>query len=113
MRKADLKVLAEAVLSMMPMEGQLVVEVDKMARVLEARKDEVFAVCNVMEGLRLMLRQSMTVYVWQGRKALMSTLMMLKQMAEKEDMMGQLSMASHSLCHSSCWKPPSSSMDLS
>jgi hypothetical protein len=92
MRKADLKVLAEAVMNMMTMEGKFVVEVDKMARVLETKKDKVFAICNVMEGLRLMLRQSMNVYMWQGRTALMSTLMMLKQMAEKEDMMGQLSM---------------------
>jgi hypothetical protein len=61
-------------------------------RVLETKKDKVFAICNVMEGLRLMLRQSINVYMWQGRMALVSTLMMLKQMAEKEDMMGQLSM---------------------
>ena len=90
--KTDLKVLAEAVMSMMPMEGKFVVEVDKMARVLETKKDKVFAICNVREGLRLMERQSMNVYMWQGRSALMSTLMMLKQMAEMEDMMGQLSM---------------------
>ena len=90
-RKADLKVLAEAVMPMKPMEGKYVVEVDKMARVLETRKDKVFAICNVMEGLRLMERQRMNVYMWQGRTALISTLIMLKQMAEKEDMMGQVS----------------------
>ena len=90
--KTDLKVLAEAVMSMMPMEGKFVVEVDKMARVLETKKDKVFAICNVREGLRLMERQSMNMYMWQGRTVLMSTLMMLKQMGEKEDMMGQLSL---------------------
>jgi len=96
-RKADLKVLAEAVMSMMPVEEKFMVEVDKMARVLETTKDKVYAVCNVMEGLRLMERQSMNVYMWQGRTALMSTLMLLKQMAEKEDMMSQLSMVKNFL----------------
>ena len=91
-RNADLKVLAKAVMNMMPMEGKFVVEVDKMARVLETKKDKVFAICNVREGLRLMERQSMNMYMWQGRTVLMSTLMMLKQMGEKEDMMGQLSL---------------------
>ena len=49
-RKTDLKVLAEAVMSMMPMEGKFVVEVDKMAKELEAGTDKVFAVCKSRDG---------------------------------------------------------------
>ena len=55
--------MAEAVIGMMPMEGKFVVEVDKMARVLETRKEKVYDVCNMMEGLRMKERQSRNVYL--------------------------------------------------
>jgi hypothetical protein len=96
-KKADILVSAEAVVGMMPLEGMVVVEVDKVAKGLEMKEDNVYDICNVMEGLGMMLRQSRNVYVWQGRTALMSALLMLKQKAEKEDMMGQLSMVKNFL----------------
>ena len=60
---------------------------------LEIRKDKMYDICNALEGLRLMYRKGRNVYKWQGWRMMLPTLMMLKKMAEKEDMLGQLSLA--------------------
>ena len=69
------------------------VEVDKMSMDLDISKDKLYTICNVLEGLRLMKMKGRNVYEWQGSEMLIPTMMMLKKMAEKEDMMGQLIMA--------------------
>ena len=77
----------------MAKQGECVVEVDQMALLLEIRKDKMYDICNALEGLRLMYRKGRNVYKWQGWRMMLPTLMMLKKMAEKEDMLGQLSLA--------------------
>jgi len=91
-RKVDMKMLAYKLMAKMP-EGGMVVEVDKMAMVLELSKEKLYIICNVLEGLRLMIMRGRNVYEWQGRAKLIPTLVMLREMAAKEDMKGQLVLA--------------------
>eukprot|EP00092_Neocalanus_flemingeri_P027672 GFUD01030037.1.p1 GENE.GFUD01030037.1~~GFUD01030037.1.p1 ORF type:complete len:350 (-),score=122.62 GFUD01030037.1:1-1050(-) len=92
-REKSIKVLGEKLLAMMPNEGTLEVEVDKMARELKADIKRVYNICNVLEGLRLMERQGRNVWKWQGREGLPTTLLLLKQMSEQQNMKGQMDMA--------------------
>eukprot|EP00092_Neocalanus_flemingeri_P027671 GFUD01030036.1.p1 GENE.GFUD01030036.1~~GFUD01030036.1.p1 ORF type:complete len:345 (+),score=128.74 GFUD01030036.1:53-1087(+) len=89
----SIKRLGEKLLAMMPKEGTLEVEVDKMARELKVGIQRVYNICNVLEGLRLMERQGKKVWKWQGKERLLPGLMLLKQMSEQQDMKGQVDMA--------------------
>ena len=117
-RRVDMQV--HVFMDMMPREEKYLVEVDKMSRVLDITKDKMREILNVLEGLRLVEREVITVYRWQGRMVLLPALMMLKQMAEKEDMMGQLSLARGLLTQSSegknqkgkAWKIPEAKYNL-
>eukprot|EP00092_Neocalanus_flemingeri_P098966 GFUD01126235.1.p1 GENE.GFUD01126235.1~~GFUD01126235.1.p1 ORF type:complete len:344 (+),score=136.67 GFUD01126235.1:68-1033(+) len=92
-REKSIKLLGEKLLAMMPKEGTLEVEVDKMARKLKTGIQRVYNICNVLEGLSLMKRQGRNVWKWQGREGLLPTMMLLKQMSEQQDMKGQVDMA--------------------
>eukprot|EP00092_Neocalanus_flemingeri_P098969 GFUD01126238.1.p1 GENE.GFUD01126238.1~~GFUD01126238.1.p1 ORF type:complete len:366 (+),score=135.50 GFUD01126238.1:54-1151(+) len=89
----SIKLLGEKLLAMMPKEGTLEVEVDKMARELKVGIQRVYNICNVLEGLRLMERHGKKVWKWQGKERLLPGLMLLKQMSEQQDMKGQVDMA--------------------
>jgi len=89
-RKVDLKVTVKMLISR---EGESRVEVDKLSLELDISKDKIYLICNVLEGLRMVKMNRRNVYDWQGKSMLMPTMMMLKRMAEKEDMIGQLFMA--------------------
>ena len=92
-RKVDLRVSVNMLMCKMSKEEEKCrVEVDKMSVELELSKDKVYLICNVLEGLRLMKMKGRNVYEWQGRAMLIPTMMMLRKMAEKEDVMGQLMM---------------------
>ena len=92
--KVDLRVSVNMLMCKMSKEEEKSrVEVDKMSVELELSKDKVYLICNVLEGLRLMKMKGRNVYEWQGRAMLIPTMMMLRKMAEKEDVMGQLMMA--------------------
>jgi len=92
--KVDLRVSVNMLMCKMSKEEEKSrVEVDKMSVELELSKDKVYIICNVLEGLRLMKMKGRNVYEWQGRAMLIPTMMMLRKMAEKEDVMGQLMMA--------------------
>jgi len=93
MRKIDLRLSVNLLMSKMPKEGEAIVEVSKMAEELEIAKDKMYLVCNVLEGLRLMKMKGRNVYKWQGRTMLLPSMMMLKKMAEKKDMIGQVLLA--------------------
>jgi len=96
-KKLDLRLTVRILMSKMPKEGETIVEVDKMAEELEITKDKMYIVCNVLEGLRLMKMKGRNVYEWQGRDMLFPSMMMLKKMAEKKGMMGQVLHAKRSL----------------
>jgi len=99
-RKVDMRVTVKMLMMMMSREGKSRVEVDKMSMLLDISKDKMYLICNVLEGLRLMLMKGRNVYEWQGKALLIPTMMMLKKMAEKEDIMGQLVMASKLVANS-------------
>jgi len=99
-RKVDMRVTVKMLMMMMSREGKSRVEVDKMSMLLDISKDKMYLICNVLEGLRLMLMNGRNVYEWQGKALLIPTMMMLKKMAEKEDIMGQLVMASKLVANS-------------
>ena len=87
-------VLTETFLSMMPQEGREVVKIRETASIMKTNIKRVYTICNVLEGIRLMVRTDMNMYEWQGRRVLMPTMMLLRQMAEKQNMMEKLDLAS-------------------
>jgi len=99
-RKVDMRVTVKMLMMMMSREGKSRVEVDKMSMLLDISKDKMYLICNVLEGLGLMLMKGRNVYEWQGKALLIPTMMMLKKMAEKEDIMSQLVMASKLVAYS-------------
>ena len=52
--------------------------------VLQLEAKHVFLICNVLEGLRMMVKVGSSSYTWLGRTSLDQTLVMLHQMAEEE-----------------------------
>jgi len=88
----NIMLVGEKLLLMVLKENVVVVEVDKMAEELQTDKRQVLVICNVLEGLRLMDKQSSNVWHWRGMKMLQPTMIMLKQMAERQNMMEQVEM---------------------
>ena len=87
-RRAErsISVLAQTFLGMMPTEGNKVVMIKETAIMMNTSIKRVYTICNVLEGLRLMERKGQNKYEWKGFKFLMPTMMLLMQMALKENM---------------------------
>ena len=87
-RRAErsISVLAQTFLGMMPTEGNKVVMIKETAIMMNTSIKRVYTICNVLEGLRLMERNGQNKYEWKGFKFLMPTMMLLMQMALKENM---------------------------
>jgi len=113
MRKIDLRLSVNLLMSKMPKEGEAIVEVSKMAEELEIAKDKMYLVCNVLEGLRLMKMKGRNVYKWQGRTMLLPSMMILKKMAEKKDMIGQVLQARRLLVNKSTDEKSAGTIDSS
>ena len=92
--KESIFLVGEKLLEKVLMESKFVIEVDKMANELKTDMRKVLVICNVLEGLRLMDKQGSNVWHWRGKQGLLTTLIMLKKMAEKENMIEQLMMLS-------------------
>merc|ERR1719318_2173654 len=71
-------VLTETFLGMMPQDGRKVVKLKETADIMKTSIKRVYTICNVLEGIRLMVRTDMNMYEWQGRKVLMATMMLLR-----------------------------------
>jgi hypothetical protein len=69
------------------------VKIKETAYIMKTSIKRVYTICNVLEGIRLMVRTNMNMYEWQGRKVLMPTLMLLRQMAEKQNIKEKLDMS--------------------
>jgi len=91
-RRAErsISVLAETFLRMMPKQGKKVVMIKETAIMMNTSIKRVYTICNVLEGLRFVERKRQNVYEWKGQELLMPTLMLLMQMALKENMMGRI-----------------------
>ena len=87
-------VLTETLLGMMPQEGREVVKIKETASIMKTSIKRVYTICNVLEGIRLMVRTDRNTYEWQGRRVMMPSMMLLRQMAEKQNIMEKLDMAS-------------------
>ena len=87
-RRAErsISVLAHTFLGMMPTEGNKVVMIKETAIMMNTSIKRVYTICNVLEGLRLMERKGQNKYEWKGFKFLMPTMMLLMQMALKENL---------------------------
>jgi len=82
--------LVEALIAMMPEEGCKEIKLDEIAMKLGTNIKRVYSICHVMEVLKLMIKQSRNMYEWQGWMGMMPSLVVLRQMAENQDMIGQL-----------------------
>ena len=89
----SISVVTETLLSMMPKEGGKEVMIKEIAGIINTDIKRVYTIFNVLEGLRMMKRLGQNVCEWQGRKVLMPKLMLLRQMAEKENMLEKMEMA--------------------
>ena len=85
--------VTETLLSMMPREGGIEVMIKEIAGIINTDIKRVYTIFNVLEGLRMMKRLGQNVCEWQGRKVLMPKLMLLRQMAEKENMLEKMDKA--------------------
>jgi len=100
-KKVDVIVTVKMLMIMMSTrEGMSRVEVDKMSMSLDISRDMMYLIFNVLEGLRWMIMKGRNVFEWQGKTLLLPTMMILKKMAEKEDIIGQLVMASKHVANS-------------
>jgi len=81
----SISVLATAFLGMMPTQGKKDVMIRETANMMNTSIKRVYTICNVLEGLRLMERKGQNLYEWKGRKELYPTLMLLLQMAKKDN----------------------------
>ena len=89
----SISVVTEVLLSMMPKEGGKEVMIKEIAGIINTDIKRVYTIFNVLEGLRMMKRLGQNMCEWQGRKVLMPKLMLLRQMAEKENMLEKMDMA--------------------
>ena len=89
----SISVVTETLLSMMPKEGVKEVMIKEIAGIINTDIKRVYTILNVLEGLRMMKRLGQNMCEWQGRKVLMPKLMLLRQMAEKENMLEKMEMA--------------------
>ena len=89
----SISVVTEVLLSMMPKEGGKEVMIKEIAGIINTDIKRVYTIFNVLEGLRMMKRLGQNMCEWQGRKVLMPKLMLLRQMAEKENMLEKIEMA--------------------
>jgi len=86
-RRAErsISVLATAFLSMMPSMEKKEIMIRETANMMNTSIKRVYTICNVLEGLRLMERKGQNFYEWKGREELYPTLMLLLQMAQKDN----------------------------
>ena len=89
----SISVVTETLLSMMPREGGIEVMIKEIAGIINTDIKRVYTIFNVLEGLRMMKRLVQNMWEWQGRTGLMPKLMLLRQMAEKENMLEKMDKA--------------------
>eukprot|EP00092_Neocalanus_flemingeri_P032008 GFUD01034789.1.p1 GENE.GFUD01034789.1~~GFUD01034789.1.p1 ORF type:complete len:246 (-),score=88.92 GFUD01034789.1:38-775(-) len=87
------QLVGERLLATLPRDTKVTVKLDMMATNLQTDIKRLYTVVNVLEAIRMMERLGMNTYQWQGWDNMMPSLVWLRQMADKQDMVGLLEIA--------------------
>ena len=91
--KKCFQVLGDNLLATLPRDTEVTVKLDVTAKNLQIDIKRLYTVVKVLEAVRMMERVGMNTYKWLGWDNMMSSLVWLRQMGDKQGMERQLKMA--------------------